>query len=114
MNPWLRRTVYFVITLVWLFLMSLPVFAFALAARNQLQIGPTEGNHLRIFLVQELDAEGIGFERARSGSFDPGCAQTDVHYIMWKGDPENVTYCQCTDPETSELLSAVQGPCSPR
>ena len=94
--------------------MSLPVFAFVLAARNQLQIGPTEGNHLRIFLVQEMDTEGIGIERTRSGSFDLGCAQTNVRYIMWKGRPENVTYCQCRDTETGDPLSAIQSPCSSR
>jgi hypothetical protein len=114
MNPWPRRIFFLLIALVWLIIVSLPIFAFALAARSQLQIGSTEGNHLRIFLVQEKDAEGIGFELTRSDPIDYACAQTSVRYIMWEGNPEDVTYCQCRDPETGEALSAAQGKCSSR
>ena len=112
MNPWLRRLAYFLFILVWLLLLSIPFFSFALAARNQLQLGSPESNHIRIFLVQEKDAEGIGLETTRPNSSGPGCAETSVRYFMWNGDPENVTYCQCLDLETGHALSATQGPCN--
>jgi hypothetical protein len=111
MNPWIRRLIYFLILFVWLLFMSLPVLSFALAARNQLQIGPTEGNHLRIFLVQEMDAEGIGLELTRPSQSDLICQQTSVRYLMWKGKAENVTYRLCSDSETGDALPASQGTC---
>jgi hypothetical protein len=113
MNPWLRRIVYLLVILVWLILMSLPLFSFVLAARNQIQMGSTEGNHIRIFLVQEKDAEGLGLEIKSLDSTNPGCAETSVRYFMWAGKPENVTFCQCVDPATGDALSAIQGACSP-
>jgi len=99
--------------LVWLFLISLPLFAFVLAARQQITIGSDEYNHLRIFLLQEKDAEGIGIEFARPFSADPSCVQTSVRYFMWTGEPENVTYCQCFDPQTNDNLPATVGVCNP-
>jgi hypothetical protein len=112
MNPWLRRLGYLLVILVWLILMSLPLFSFVLAARNQLQIGSSEGNHIRIFLVQEKDAEGLGLEIKRLDSINPGCAETSVRYFMWTGRPANVTFCQCVDLETGHALSTTQAECS--
>jgi hypothetical protein len=103
---------YILVIIIWLVLMSLPIFSILLATRIQLQVGSTEGEHIRIFLVQENDAEGIGLELKRSDSFDPACAQTSVRYIMWKGNPENVIFCQCIDPDTGNVLSAVPEACS--
>lgn len=112
MNPWPRRLAYALAILVWLVFMSIPFFAFSLAARQQLQLGSAEDNHIRIFLIQEKSAEGIGLEITRPVSSTPGCAQTSVDYFMWSGEPENVTYCQCTDQQSGHALSATQGACS--
>jgi len=112
MNPWLRRILYLLVIIVWLLIISLPFFSFALAARSQIQVGSTEGDHVRIFLIQEKDAEGIGLEITRSTDYEPNCIQTSVRYFMWKGYPEDVTYCQCMDPDTGKALSATSGACS--
>lgn len=93
--------------------MSIPFFLFSLAARNQLQVGSPESNHIRIFLVQEKEAEGIGLEVKRLDSANTGCAETSVRYLMWEGVPENVTFCQCVDLETGHALSTTQGACRP-
>lgn len=114
MNPWPRRLAYLLAIVVWLIFLSIPFLSFALAARNQLQLGTAEGNHIRIFLVQETSAEGIGVEITRLESSTPGCAQSSVRYFMWKGEPQNVTFCQCIDLETGHALSASQGVCSLR
>ncbi len=101
MNPWPRRTAYLLVFLTWLFCMSLPLLAFSLAAKTQLQVGAEGGSTIRVFLVQEALAEGIGIETSRVDAADhPGCAQIDVRYLLWKGVPENASYCQCVDEET--------------
>ena len=99
--------------LIWLFFISLPIFASVLFTRQQIQIGGDERGHLRIFLLQEKDAEGVGFELARPFSTNPPCSQTSVRFFMWTGDPENVTFCQCFDPQTNEYLPATPGVCNP-
>lgn len=101
-----------IILIIWLFLISLPLFALTLAARQQITIGSEEDNHLRIFLLQEKDAEGIGIELARPFSADPFCIQTTVRYFMWTGEPEDTTFCQCFDPQTNDHLPAAIGVCS--
>jgi hypothetical protein len=113
MNPWPRRLLYLFLILVWFMLISIPMIAFTLAARQQIQVGPAEGNHVRLFLIQERDAEGIGLETRRSAGHDANCMQASVRYLMWAGTPENVTYCQCIDTASGELQSAVPGKCVP-
>jgi hypothetical protein len=97
--------------LLWLFLLSLPALAFILAAQGQIQIGNEGNNHLRIFLLQERSAEGVGFELVRPISVDLPCSQTTIRYLMWEGEPENVTFCHCLDLQTGSALPATSGRC---
>lgn len=110
---WLRRSIYLVLILLLLLLMLLPLLAFRLAGRQQIQLGNSERDHLRIFLVQEKTAEGIGVEQIRPYQPLPNCFQTDVNYYMWKGEPENTTFCQCYHPDTEELISTTMTACTP-
>ena len=112
MNPWLRRFFYLIFILIWLIVLTLPFAAFSLAARQQIQIGGSEGNHLRIFLIQEKMAEGIGVELARPFSGQPNCSETNVRYFMWVGEPENTIYCQCFNPDTGAAVSIFTGSCA--
>ncbi len=110
MNRWLKRILFLILLILWLFLISLPYFAFRLAARDQLEVGSPE-NHVRIFLLQDADAEGIGLERTRPQRVDSlQCSETSVRYFMWVGEPENVIYCQCQD-ATGAALTATNGRC---
>ena len=113
MNPWLKIIGRSFFIVAWLLVISLPILAFALAARQQLQIGKSEHNHLRIFLLQEKEAEGVGFELVRPFSETPPCDQTSVRYLMWRGSPENVTFCHCYDTQDGTSLPAIAGSCSP-
>jgi hypothetical protein len=113
MNRWPRYFGYLVFLLVWLVLISLPTFAFILAARGQIELGSSESQYLRVFLLQEKDDEGLGVEYARSVSSQPHCLQTSVSYFLWAGQAQNVAFCQCIDPTTSSLLPAFPGPCYP-
>jgi hypothetical protein len=104
MHPWFRRIIYLVVILAWLLIMCFPTFAFLLATRGQLQVGNRDGRYVRIFLLQEPEAEGIGVEQQRLLSEPIGCRQTSIHYFMWVGEGENVSYCQCFDPSTGAPL----------
>lgn len=113
MRKWLRRTIIVILLGLWLIFISLPLFAFMLAARNQLQVGDDPRSHIRIFLVQEQNAEGIGVEWTRPYRPNPACSQTSVNYFMWSGEPEPVLFCQCYDPETGAPLPVEASRCTP-
>jgi len=113
MNRWSKITGRFLLILVWFFLIILPLIAFMVAARGQSRIGSDEQNHLRIFLLQDKDTEAIGVELARRTSMETLCIETRVRYFMWTGDAENVTFCQCIDPQSSAFLPAMPGTCNP-
>lgn len=95
MKRWLRRLGYLLIVVVWLVVMAFPIFAFTLAGRGELTFGDTAGNHVRLFLLREPDAEGVGLVWTRPYRANAACTQTSVTYIMWEGQSENTRYCQC-------------------
>jgi hypothetical protein len=83
--------------------------AFNLAMRTEIQVG----SNVRVFLVAEEIGEGIGLEWKRPfNSNDEVCMQTAVNYLMWEGEPENITYCQCTDLATGAQLPSTPTPCN--
>ena len=89
--------------------MAFPFVAFTLATNGELRIG--NESYLRLFLVQETGANGVGFEWRR-GLFQPeACLQTSVAYLMWEGESEGVTYCQCFDPVTQAALPVTRAVC---
>jgi hypothetical protein len=93
-----------VATLLWLAAMALPILAAVLAVRGQIELGSDEGHHLRVFLVQERAAEGVGLVWSRVVATAPNCRQTAVRYLMWRGAGENASFCVCYDPATGEAL----------
>jgi hypothetical protein len=110
MNRWVRRLVYTSITLVWLFIMMLPAFAFLLAARGQLQFGSDPQNQVRFFLLQQADAEGVGIEWTRPMRQHDNCTQTTVRYLVWAGEGEAVDTCRCYTND-GQILPVEQSVC---
>lgn len=108
MKAWLRRIVYFLIILVWLLVMLFPITAVFLSSRGQINIGQNPQRHVRIFMVQEDDGDGIGLEWARKARQQPNCTRTTVRYILWDGDADPSTFTQCFDPITGNPLPATQ------
>ncbi len=102
MNRWLRRVVYLFVIVVWLAVMGLPILAFSLAGKGELHFG----EDVRLFLVQEEDAEGVGIEWKRPLPPPSSCFRTTVTYIMWQGRTDNTAYCQCYDLQTGSPLPA--------
>lgn len=111
MKRWFRRLIYLFIITIWLLVMAFPVVALVLATQNQLQLGSDPNRHLRIFLVQEDDAAGVGIEWARNYRGDADCTRTSVNYLVWEGEAESVSFCQCYEPLTGDLLPQESNRC---
>lgn len=109
MRRWWKRAGYVVVILLWLLLVSFPVVAFFLATQGEIQIGDSSSG-LRLFLLQEDDNQGLGFQWTRlydgSNLESAVCSQTSLRYFLWEGDAagQSSDYCQCFDAETQAPL----------
>lgn len=104
MKRWLSRIGTFLLVMIWLLAMLFPFVAFWVAAKGQLQIGQSERRHLRIFLVQDDDNNGLGMDWTHGRWGQNTCSQTTVLYWLWEGQGRNTSYCQCYDPATGDHL----------
>jgi hypothetical protein len=112
MNNTLRRLGYALIVIIWLMVMSFPFFAVLLATQQELVLGDPERRQLRIFLVQEENADGIGIMWTRPASVAKGaCTQSSLHYLMWRGDGEAARFCRCYD-RNDDLINSTSGACT--
>jgi hypothetical protein len=100
---WLRRLSLFFLFALWLGVMLFPCMAFSLAMNQQVQVGQTESSHVRIFLLQEANNEGVGLEWKRPLRSSAQCYKTSINYLMWQGIGENVAFCECPDPPTGSI-----------
>lgn len=85
--------------------MSFPVTAILLASRGEIDIG-SDRRHLRLFMVDAEENQGVGIQWTRPRLFERNCLKTDLNYIMWSGEGEGSEYCQCVDPQTNQIGSA--------
>lgn len=92
-----RRLIYLGAILLWLVVACFPLAAFVLATRSEVKIGSGDRNGIRIFLLQEENAGGLGIEWTRQYRLEPDCSKTTVRYLLWEGGEEdiNVDYCLC-------------------
>jgi hypothetical protein len=102
--------------------MLVPCFFITLAFQQQITIsqGDAPGQMIRIWLINEADHRGLGIS---STSVHPTvqennlCIQTDVRFILWAGQSESTSYCECYAPsegnESRELTSTNEGVCLP-
>jgi len=97
MKRWFRRVVYLVVLFIWFVLISLPFFAVLVAARGEVHVGSA-----RVFLLQEVDLQGVGLEWERPFPHHPSCTKTTVHYLMWEGQAENTAFCLCADNDNTQ------------
>ena len=97
MNVWLRRLLYLLLLLIWLLVMSFPVIAAVLATQGEIQLGVRTERHVRLFLIQESDDEGVGLEWTQPATTSDDCRHGRIFYFMWEGAGENANYCTCYD-----------------
>ena len=104
----LRRITYLFIALAFLVLMSLPIFAFVLAARGELKVGSEQGSNVRLFMVNSDEAEGIGIQRVRKVAYSDNCFHGSVDYLLWEGHAEDLSadYCSCVDERTGYMTDS--------
>lgn len=108
---WLRRFFYFFLFVIWLSVMLFPCMAFSLAMNQQVQVGQSERSHARVFLLQDEGNEGVGVVWKRPFLAQTGCYKTSVSYLMWQGVGENVTYCECLDLQSNNLVRLAAPDC---
>ncbi len=113
MRQWGKRAGYLLVILLWLVLMSFPVVAFVLATQGQIELG-NDGGNIRLFLLQDIDNQGLGFQWTRPFNDSSteeqstlACSQTSLRYFLWEGDggSQNADYCQCSNLQTGESLA---------
>ncbi len=98
----LRLLGYTAFFFLWLLIMALPCFAFALAARGELGWQRGEYNSDRVWLIQERDQKGLGYQVERivsdqRASGGPVCVRNTAYFWLWEGAAEdtNIDYCEC-------------------
>lgn len=97
---WLKRVGAGVGCLLWFIVMCLPLFAFVLAVRGEMTWKRGEFTEDRIWLIQEIEEQGLGWSSAHvisnhEANGGPICVQTTVRFLMWKGTAEGAAYCEC-------------------
>jgi hypothetical protein len=112
MTIWLRRLGYMAIILLWLVTMTFPLIAFILATRTEIELGDSSRSHIRIFMVQDPDLQGVGLETSRRVNANPLCLKTNVAFFLWQGASanQNASFCQCYDEESG--ASAIKEYCN--
>ena len=111
-RPVSRRSCLVAVSL-WLCFAIGPCFAIALAMRGELSW--KRGNFVedRVWIVNEAEASGLAYSSARVISAPTDgqvCARTRVYFLLWKGQGENTTYCECYRPAPGGYEST--GKCS--
>ncbi len=94
-----RRLGYLAIIIIWLTLMCFPVLAFLIATRGEIRFGDITRSGIRVHLVQEVEAQGLGIEWSRRTNRQSNCSRTTVRYLLWEGESAgyNTEYCLCYD-----------------
>ena len=110
----LRRLAYVVVAIMFLIVMTLPIIAFALAARGELMIGSEQGSYLRLFMVNEDQAEGIGLQHVRQSAGADDCLQGSVRYFLWQGQSQSLDADYCTCPSAGIGKGPIPGRCHRR
>lgn len=115
MNRWLKRIGYLFLLLLWLAVMAFPTFAFLLATKGELRLGDEPRSHVRFFMVQEENTNGVGMEWVRAAGRVENCTRTTLRYFLWDGGDagQNVSFCQCYDPLTNAPLPLEESHCTP-
>jgi len=109
-----RRLLILLAGILWLLLMVLPMTAFLLAARGEIVLGNNPGSHIRLFLLQDAQEQGVGLEWSRLAGEEAGCFRNNVYYFLWEGEATNAAFCQCFDTDSGGALPASSATCTAR
>jgi|SRR5690606_34885709 hypothetical protein len=113
----LRRPGCVIALIIWFLLLLSPCFMIVLAVRGEFSIttGSAPEQRVRLWLIQEIGQSGIGLSNAevRQTGEDAICVQTNVQFLLWRGQAEPTQYCECYERAESEwqAASVEQGAC---
>ena len=84
--------------ILWFAALLTPCFLITLAVRGEISVttGSAPEQRLRIWLIQEADQSGIGISNASVHEQGESlCVQTNVHFVLWRGEAQPTQYCEC-------------------
>lgn len=123
-RPLRARLAWVAFLLVWVVILFIPFAFFTLASRGQITIShsgdvPDKFEHplLQVRLISEIDYRGLLVINSTVDRTDALnlCVQTQVRYLLWQGEGEPATYCDCYARAQSEdewlVASSVPGRC---
>ncbi|MFW5708772.1 MAG: hypothetical protein ACOCX5_00995 [Chloroflexota bacterium] len=103
-RAWYKRPGCLVGIVIWFLVMLLPFALFVLAIEGDITLSyggdvPDKHAHplLQVRLVMEPDYRGLSITTAslhREGEANL-CIQNNIRFILWQGEGDPVTYCQC-------------------
>ncbi len=83
----------------WFVILLLPCALIVLAVQQQIVIstGSAPGQETRIWLISEPTERGFGISTAsaRQTGDDTLCVQTNVRFLLWAGQADPLSYCEC-------------------
>lgn len=104
----LARLSWLLFILVWVLILFMPFALLTLASRGQITIShsgdvPDKHEHplLQARLISEIDYRGLVITRSTIDRIDTGnlCIQTHVSYLLWQGEGEAASFCDCYNRE---------------
>lgn len=122
-RKWFRRFGCCLLLIVWFVLMLMPCFFVTLLVEKDIVISRSSvpDHEWRVFILEEPDERGFGFTSGKivSGGSDEEtvCVVTSVDYLLWEGESEPDTYCNCFErvgEGWSTTLAGGDADCNPR
>ena len=114
----LRRPGCVIALILWFTLLLSPCIFIYLAANEEISIqtGDAPEQRLRIWLVQAAGQSGLGISNGTVYQQDDNnlCVQTDVNFLLWRGEGQSSQYCECYTHSQSgwDTTEVNQGTCA--
>ena len=113
----LRRPGCVIGLILWFVLLLSPCFMILLAARGEISIstGDLPEQRIRVWLIQEARLSGIGVSSGAAQVYDQQmCVQTNVNFVLWRGQADPIQYCDCyTQAESGWQASSTESGACP-
>lgn len=116
----LRRFGCLILLVCWFSFVLSPCILITLAQQGEITLsqGELPGQNIRVWLIMEIDERGVGISSTSQHEINGAqCLQTDVNFVLWEGEAESVSYCECYSRDdtasTWNLTSSQQGVCIP-
>ncbi|RMG78842.1 MAG: hypothetical protein D6712_20660 [Chloroflexi bacterium] len=119
-NPFARLGC-ILLLILWFALLSTPCIIGFLVIQGQGEIRIPQGDApeqmLRVWFISEASQRGIGISSANAFYADENavCVETTVSYVLWYGEGEPATYCECytrnTPTDSWALIQTNTGTC---